>query len=127
VLDCPLRLLFNIRMLVSEIVVWAIAIIVNIVSIFYFAEYYETTRLTALLQVILTHPYPYWSVILLSAAGTFLSIRFADEIMDVIHHRDREFFHSKSFIHEIIIIIFFLLIFIGYYELIASLGIDLEP
>jgi hypothetical protein len=95
-LDFSLRLLFNFRMLVSEIVVWTIAIIVNIVSIFYFAEYYETTRLTALLKVILTHPHPYWSVILLSAAGTFLSIRFADEIMDVIHHRDREFFHSKS-------------------------------
>ena len=87
-LDFPLRRLFNIGMLASEIVVWAIAIIVYIVSIFYFAEYYETTWLTALIPVILTHPYPYWSVILLSAAGTFLSIRFADEMMDVIHHGD---------------------------------------
>jgi len=47
-LDFPLRFLFTIRMLVSENAVWAIAIIVNIVSIFYFAEYYETTGLTAL-------------------------------------------------------------------------------
>ena len=125
-LDFPLPLLFNIRMLVSEIVVWTIAIIVNIVSILYFAEYYETTRLTALQQVTLSLPYPYWNVILLSAAGSFLSIRFADEMMDVIHHLDREFFHSKRFIHETIIIMFFVLIFIGYYEIIALLGIDLE-
>jgi hypothetical protein len=125
-LDFPLRLLFNIRMLISEIVVWAIAITINIVSVSYFSEYYETTKLTALLYVILTDPYPYWSVILLSGLGTFLSIRFADEVMDVIHHRDRGFFHQKHFMHEIIIIIFFIMIFIGYYELIASLGIVAE-
>lgn len=126
-LDFPLRLLFGIRMLVSEIVVWSIAILVNIVSLIYFAEYYETTRLTSILHVVLTNPYPYWSIILLSAVGTFLSIRFADEIMDVIHHRDRDYFHSKSFMHEIVIIVFLILIFVGYYELVASLGLDVEP
>jgi hypothetical protein len=62
-LDFPLRLLFNVRMLMSEIVVWAIAITVNITSVIYFPGYYETTTLTALLHVILTNPYPYWSVI----------------------------------------------------------------
>ena len=126
-LDFPLRLLFGIRMLVSEMAVWALAISINIVSLTYFVEYYETTKLTTILHVILTNPYPYWSVIFLSAVGTFLSIRFADEIMDVIHHKDREFFHRKSYMHEIVIIVFFILIFIGYYELVASLGIDVEP
>jgi hypothetical protein len=76
--------------------------------------------------VILTDPYPYWSVILLSGLSTFLSIRFADEVMDVIHHRDRGFFHQKHYMHEITIIIFFVMIFIGYYERVASLGIDAE-
>lgn len=123
-LDFPLRLLFGIRMFVSEIAVWAIAILINVVSLIYFAEYYETTQLTTILHAVLTNPYPYWSVIFLSAMGTFLSIRFADELMDVIHHRERDFFHSKSFMHELVIIIFFILIFIGYYELVASLGID---
>jgi len=123
-LDFPLKLLFGIRMLISEIAVWAIAIIINVVSMIYFAEYYETTKLTMLLHAILTMPYPYWSVILLSGAGTFLSIRFADELMDVIHHRDRNFFHHHAFKHEIVIIVFFVLILVGYYKLIASLGID---
>ena len=125
-LDFPLRLLFGIRMLVSELVVWAVAITVNIVTLLYFADYYETTKLTILLHAILTNPCPYWSVILLSGTGTFLSIRFADEIMDVIHHGDREFFHRHGFKHEIIIIVFFVLILVGYYELIASLGIDIN-
>jgi hypothetical protein len=123
-LDFPLRLLFGVRMLISEIAVWALAIVVNGVSLVYFAEYYETTLLTKLLHAILTMPYPYWSVILLSGVGTFLSIQMADELMDVVHHRDREFFHHHAFKHEIIMIIFFVLVLIGYYRLIASLGIE---
>jgi hypothetical protein len=123
-LDFPLRLLFGIRMLISEMVVWAIAITINVVSLLYFVEFYQSTKLTMLLHAILTMPYPYWGMILLSGAGTFLSIRFADEIMDIAHHRDREFFHRHSFKHEIVLIIFFVLILTGYYELIASLGIE---
>lgn len=125
-LDFPLRLLFGVRMIFSEIAVWALAISINIVSLLYLDEYYETTKLTTLLHVVLTTPYPYWSLVLLSGVGTFLSIRFADELMDVFHHRDRGFFHRNSYMHEIVIIVFFILIFVGYYELVASLGIDVE-
>jgi hypothetical protein len=123
-LDFPLRLLFGIRMLISEIAVWALAITINVVSLLYFAEYYETTKLTMLLHAILTMPYPYWSVIFLAGAGTFLSIQFADELMDVAHHRDRSFFHRNAFKHEIVIIVFFVFVLVGYYKLIASLGIE---
>ena len=123
-LDFPLRLLFGIRMLISEIAVWVLAIAVNVVSLLYFAEYYETTELTKLLHAILTMPYPYWGVILLSGAGTFLSIRFADELMDVVHHRDRAFYHHHGFKHEIVVIVFFVVVLIGYYKLVASLGIE---
>jgi len=123
-LDFPLRLLFGIRMLISEIVVWIIAIAINVVSLFYFVEFYQTTKLTLILHSILTIPYPYWSVIMLSGAGTFLSIRFADELMDVAHHGDREFFHRHSLKHEVVLIVFFVFILIGYYKLIASLGIE---
>ena len=123
-LDFPLRLLFGIRMVISEIVVWGIAIAINVISLFYFSEYYETTNLTMLLHTILMNPYPYWGVILLSGIGTFLSIRFGDELMDVMHHKDRIYFHKHHLKHEIIIVIFFVFVFIGYYELIASLGIN---
>ncbi|RKZ67969.1 MAG: hypothetical protein DRQ48_09185 [Gammaproteobacteria bacterium] len=123
-LDFPLRLIFGIRMLISELAVWAMAIAINVVSLFYFVEYYQTSKLTKLLHGILTTPYPYWAVILLSGTGTFLSIRFADELMDVVHHKDREYFHRHGFKHKLVIIIFFVLILVGYYELIASLGIE---
>ncbi|MEH6519137.1 MAG: hypothetical protein V7742_20850 [Halioglobus sp.] len=125
-LDFPLRLLFGIRMLISEMAVWALAISVNVVSLIYFSDYYEVTLLTKLLHSILTMPFPYWSVIILSGVGTFLSIQIADELMDVAHHRDREFFHRHGFKHEIIMIVFFVLVLVGYYELIASLGLEFD-
>lgn len=125
-LDFPLRLLFGIRMFLSEIVVWLIAISVNIIVLLYFSEYYQTTKITILLHAILTNPFPYWSVILISGIGTFLSIRFGDELMDVISHKDRDFFHRHAFKHEIIILLFFIIIFIGYYKLITMLGIDIN-
>lgn len=125
-LDFPLRLIFGIRMILSEIAVWAIAILINIVSILYFPEYYNTTYLTKLMYAILTTPYPYWAVILLSGIGTFLSIRFGDELMDVVHHRDREFFHKHNFKHEIILLLFFLLVLFGYYEITSTLNMDIN-
>ena len=125
-LDFPLRLLFGIRMVFSEIAVWAIAILINIFSMAYFTEFYQTTLLTQIMKVILTTPFPYWLVILLSAIGTFLSIRFGDELMDVISHRDRHFYHGHQFKHEIILFIFFLCVLFGYYEIIATLGIDFD-
>ncbi len=125
-LDFPLRLLFGIRMVISEIAVWAIAILANLLIMSYAADYYNTTALTKLLYHIIATPYPYWGVIILSAIGTFLSIRFGDELMDVLHHRDRHFFHSHQFKHELILIAFFVVAIWGYYELISSLGIDTD-
>lgn len=125
-LDFPLRLLFGIRMVISEAVVWLIANLTNVLTLYFAAHYYETTIVTRLLHQIITTPFPYWGVVLLSGAGTFLSIRFGDELMDVIHHRDRSFFHSHQFKHEIILFAFFVFIVFGYYDLISSLGINTD-
>ena len=125
-LDFPLRLLFGIRMVLSEIAVWAVAISINIVAFSYFREFYQTTLLTRLMEAILSTPFPYWFVILLSGIGTFLSIRFGDELMDVIRHKDRDFYLRHHFKHEMVLFAFFLLVIFGYYELISTLGITLE-
>jgi hypothetical protein len=74
----------------------------------------------------LTTPFPYWVIIFLSGIGTFLSIRFGDELMDVLHHKDRSFFHSHQFKYEIVLFVFFLVVIFAYYELISTLGITLE-
>lgn len=123
-LDFPLRLLFGIRMIVSEVAVWALAITINGATLLLAPQYYETTLLTRLFEKILMTPWPYWGVIALSAFGTFLSVRFGDELMDVIHHRERNFFHSNHFKHELVLVAFFIAVLVGYYHLIASLGLE---
>ncbi len=45
-LDFPLRLLFGIRMIVSELAVWALAIVLNLATLMLAPEYYQTTFLT---------------------------------------------------------------------------------
>jgi len=123
-LDMPMRLIFGIRMVVSELAVWAIAIAINLATLAVAPGYYETTALTGLLHSILLTPFPYWAVILLSAAGTFLSVRFGDEMMDVVHHRDREFFHSNHFRHELILLAFFAVVLVIYFELVRAVGVE---
>ncbi len=125
-LDFPLRVLFGIRMMLSEIVVWGIAILINIFCLTYFSEAFETTVITRMMKVILLTPVPYWSVIILSGLGTFLSIRFGDELMDVLHHKDRFFYLRHHFKYEILLFIFFLVVIFGYYEIVSSLSITTE-
>lgn len=123
-LDFPLRVLFGIRMITSEIVVWLVAILLNVSVLTYAEKYYQTTSLTKIFHQVLTTPLPYWSIIILSALGTFLSIRFGDELLDVLHQRDRSFFHSHQFKHELIILAFFFIVLGIYSELIISLDVD---
>ncbi|MBL4601454.1 MAG: hypothetical protein JKY84_01780 [Emcibacteraceae bacterium] len=125
-LDFPIRLLFGIRMLYSEILVWSIAGAINIYALLYNQEAYDKTVLTMLFKKILLNPNPYWSVLLLSGFGTFLSIYFGDEMLDVFKHRDRVKYHQHAFKLKLIGLIgLFLLIFIAYYFLLESLQIQL--
>lgn len=93
-------------------------------SLLFFSSYDDTPVLTRLLHAILTTAYPYWSVVVLSEAGTFLSIRFADEFMDVVHQRDRHFFNRRGYKQELLIFAVFILVFFAYDELIPSLGLE---
>ena len=92
----------------------------------YYREIYKTTFITEIMEVILITPFPYWFVILLSGIGTFLSIRFGDELMDVIQHKDRYFYLRHHFKYEMILFVFFLVILFGYYEIISTFGVTID-
>ncbi|VAV98155.1 hypothetical protein MNBD_ALPHA02-2358 [hydrothermal vent metagenome] len=125
-LDFPIRLIFGIRMLYSEILVWTIAISLNLYALAYNSAAYDKTILTALFKKILTTPNPYWSIIFLSGLGTFLSIHFGDEMLDVFRHRDRIKYHKHGFKLKLIgVVSLFALIFLAYYFLLESLQINL--
>lgn len=123
-LDFPIRMITGIKMITTEIGVWVIAVLVNIATLNLSPESYETTFLTQMFFQILTNPWPYWSIIILCGLGTFLSIYFGDEMLDVIKHKHCQKRHKHRFKHQIIAMAaLFLLIILTYYHLIEKLGI----
>ncbi len=125
-IDFPLRLLFRVRMWICEIFVWGMALAIAIWSALTTPQLFETTELTSLFLKILTHPWPFWLIVLLSGSGTFLSIKFGDELLDSIEHRDRKFHHKHQLLYHFILMAgFFLLILWGYYSLLEKLGVPM--
>ncbi len=123
-LDFPIRLIAGIRMWITELLVWGIAVAFNIYGVFFQAEVYQSTFITKVFYQILIQPYPYWGLIGLCGIGTFLSIYFGDEVMDVIAHRHREKFQKHNFKYKVILVIFlFALIIWGYKIIITDLGL----
>ncbi|MCP5380929.1 MAG: hypothetical protein H6912_01040 [Kordiimonadaceae bacterium] len=126
-LDFPIRLLFGIRMFHSELLVWTIAFSINGYTLYDDPAIYDKTVLTALLKKIILTPYPYWSIIILSGIGTFYSVYFGDEMLDVFRHRDRQKFHEHGFKYRLIgAITLFALIFAAYYFLLSKLQIEVS-
>jgi len=124
--DFPLRLITGMKMLYSEIAVWTFAIILNLFTLTLKPEVYKKTLLLKLFKFILMHPFPYWLIIILSFFGTFLSIYFADELLDVVSHKER----IKYFLHHDkyrLLLFVFLIIFIIllYNFLLKELGVEI--
>lgn len=125
-LDFPLRLVLKVRMLYVEILVWIFAIILNIIAYSFFIEKYEKTKILYFFKHILEEPFPMWGIILLSGIGTFLSIQFGDELLDVLRHKDRLYHQKHNFKHRAILLVFiFLLIFILYDFALKKIGVDI--
>ena len=125
-LDFPVRLITGLHMFFCEMIVWTIAIILNVSTLALSPESYGSTFLTSLLHKILINPWPYWSIIALCAGGTFLSVKLGDEMMDAVSKNDRGHNHKHGFKYLFIALaVFVLLIILSYYQLIKSLGVEI--
>ncbi len=126
ILAFPIRLLFGIKMAITQVVLWFVAIFINVLMLMFSPTTYDFTFITKLLQHILTQPYPYWSILIISATGTLLSIFFADEMIDVTSHKERVKNHKYGFTHKNIVIFGLgVLTVVAYYYLLSSLNITL--
>lgn len=126
-LDFPVRLITGLRMVIMEIAVWGIAITANILTLWLAPEAYDTTFLTALFREILLTPWPNWSIIVLCGVGTFLSIRFGDEMMDVMSHKSRDLHHKHGFKFRLVAMAALIgLIVVAYYFLLEGLNINVD-
>ncbi len=125
-IDFPVRLLTGMRMLFSEIMVWIIAISLNLYAVSFHPEIYQSSTILKIFYQALTHPFPYWIIILISALGTFISIHFGDELLDKRHHHERKFYHKHKSKYKFVIMAFlFALVIIIYHMVVKQLGVKL--
>jgi hypothetical protein len=124
-LDFPVRLITGMKMVYSEMMVWTLAFIINFSTLTYAPGAYDKSVLTHLLAKILQTPWPYWGIIALCMAGTFLSVMFGDEVMDAVSNKDRAKYNKHGFQFKVIAMVaLFALIIAAYYHLIETLGIE---
>ncbi|PHS31379.1 MAG: hypothetical protein COA95_06155 [Methylophaga sp.] len=120
----PVRLLFKIRMAITQVVLWFVAVGINIFMLSTSPETYDFSFLTQLLKHILSEPYPYWSIVIISAIGTFLSIFFGDEMMDVASYKERKMSQRHGLKYRTLLVLGLgVLTVVAYYYLLSSLGI----
>jgi len=125
-LDFPLRLILCVRMMISEMIVWGIAISLNIYAFFFRPEIYEKTKLLSLFYHILEQPAPFWLIILVSGIGTFVSVRFGDKLLDKKEHKDCPKTDDHRAWVQFSIMAFLVLMSIILYDfLLKQLGVDL--
>ncbi len=125
-LDFPIRLILNLKMWLSELFVWAFAISLNLYFFFLNPEIYQKTELLKIFHQLLEKPVPYWSIIVLSGLGTFLSVYFADELLDKVKRNELHSYHKLKFNYALIsILAIFAFIFFLYYELLQGLNIKI--
>jgi len=122
--DFPIRLFTKIRMIHTEIVLTVVAILLNIAGFFFFPSIYNQTIMLKVLKLVLANPIPNWIIIILSTIGTFLSIYFADELMDVYLHKDRKKYKKHKNKYTMVVAVFLtVVIIIAYYNLIHRWGL----
>lgn len=122
-LDFPIRLLYKIKMIYTEIIVWIIAISFSAYGIFYQSQIFEVNYLMKIFKGILINPSPFWLIIILCGIGTFLSIFLGDQIYDVLENKTIKFNH-QFLIKLIGLFVLILSIVFLYYQLLKELGIS---
>lgn len=124
ILAFPIRLLFKIKMAYTQIVLWFMAIAINVVYMIASPQTYDLTFISRLLKHILSEPFPYWSILIISALGTFLSIYFGDEMMDVASHKERDNNHRHGAKYRTLLVLGLgILTVVAYYYLLSSLNV----
>lgn len=125
-IDFPVRVVADIRMMYTEIIVWITALGINGYALLYAPEIYEKTFVLMLFQHILVTPYPFWGIIILSAIGTFLSVYFGDELMDVVSYSERTEHAKHKLKHDFILFVFVIIAVIALYDfLLKELGMEI--
>lgn len=86
----PIRLITGFRMLYSQLIIWTIGGASVAAYLIWAPEVYQTTPLLELFYAILTTPWPLGLILVFSGIGTYLTIRFDDELVDIAHAKNKK-------------------------------------
>ncbi len=126
VLAFPTRLLIGIRMIYTQIFSYFLALGIVVGTLILNPSVFDKTILLKLFKTILLTPYPYWAILILSLIGTFFSIIFGDELIDVNSHREREKYYRHMNKYKIVVTLFIIAMTIALYDfLLKGLGISI--
>jgi hypothetical protein len=125
-LDFPIRLVTGIRMIYSEVFVWILAFLLNVYSLTFNQSIYNKTMILWLFKHILTHPFPFWTIIIVSAIGTFMSVYFGDELIDASKHKERKKYGKHKNKYKLLLILFMIILTLILYDfLLKKLGVNI--
>ncbi len=128
VLEIPLRLFTNYKMVVTHVFVWLVGAAVVVASLLMAPELFKSTTLLAIFYHVLTNPVPYWSLLFLCGIGTFMSVHIVDEVLEEVEH-ELKHHHRKHMpaLHIVLFALVFIGILLAYNAIISDLGIgDLQ-
>jgi hypothetical protein len=120
----PLRALFNVKLMASQIFVWVSGFVINSYAFLTSPETYQTTPLLQVFHYIISNPVPYWTILGLCGFGTFLSVLLADDVLDDLDPKKKKEKHSKKL--ETLFLVILIGIALVYYTLLSELDISLS-
>ena len=122
----PVRVFTGIRMIYTQLFSYILALGINLYAFFYASSIYSKSTVLNLFYHILSQPFPFWGIIIISFIGTLLSIYFGDEMIDLSSHSQREKYHKHINKYQIIVftfVIFFTIILYNF--LLKKIGLKI--
>ena len=122
----PTRIILGVRMIYTQIAAYVLAAAFVFFAFLVSPHVFDKNILLHLFATILTTPIPYWLILVLSLAGTFASIIFGDELLDVAYHKDRKLYHKHYNRYYVLVMLFiFSFAVLLYVYLLNTLGINI--
>lgn len=121
----PIRLITGFRMLYTQILIWIFGALLVAGYLIYSAGTFHKTALLQLFYDILVTPWPLGIILVLSAVGTFVSIKFDDDVVDVATAKHKKYALKKRHLNLYISIAIFIVTIILYIILLKVTGTNI--
>lgn len=123
--DFPVRMVIGLKMIYSEIIVWALAFGFVGFGLVFMPEVFDQLKILRLFDEIIYTPWPLWLIVIISGIGTFLSIYIGDQIYSLVQQHNHHKKIKKLQINRIVVEAIMFIVIIGlYFGLLHITGLE---